>query len=53
MEAAVTGIIFGVLLPMVMSIGAFVMIVYIRRFENLERMAIIEKGLDPINVQER
>lgn len=41
------GVVMGVLLPMVISIGAFVMIVYIRRFENMERMAIIEKGLDP------
>jgi hypothetical protein len=32
---------------MVVSIGAFVMIGYIRKFENMERMAIIEKGLDP------
>ena len=35
----------GVLLPIIISLGAFVMIVYIRKFENMERMAIIEKGL--------
>ena len=39
--------IMGVLLPIIISLGAFVMIVYIRKFENMERMAIIEKGLDP------
>ena|ERR1041385_5780868 len=47
MEAAVMGIVMGVLLPMVIAIGAFIMIVYIRKFENIERMAIIERGLDP------
>jgi len=37
----------GVLLPIIISLGAFVMIVYIRKFENMERMSIIEKGLNP------
>lgn len=39
--------IMGILLPIIISLGAFVMIVYIRKFDNIERMAIIEKGLDP------
>lgn len=37
----------GIMLPIIISLGAFVMVVYLRKFENLERMAIIEKGLDP------
>ena len=37
----------GVSLPIIISLGAFVMVVYIRKFENLERMAIIDKGLSP------
>lgn len=37
----------GILLPIIITLGAFVMIVYIRKFENLERMAIIDKGLSP------
>jgi hypothetical protein len=37
----------GIMLPIIISLGAFVMIVYIRKFENLERMAIIDKGLSP------
>ena len=37
----------GIILPIIISLGAFVMIVYIRKFSNLERMAIIEKGLNP------
>lgn len=39
--------ILGVLLPIIISLGAFVMIVYIRKFENMERMSIIDKGLSP------
>jgi hypothetical protein len=37
----------GIMLPIIISLGAFVMVVYIRKFENLERMAIIEKGISP------
>ena len=37
----------GVFIPIIATVGAFIMIVYIRKFENMERMAIIEKGLDP------
>lgn len=43
MEVAVI----GVLLPIIITLGAFVVIVYVRKFENLERMAIIDKGLSP------
>lgn len=39
--------IFGMMFPIIISLGAFVMVVYIRKFTNIERMAIIEKGLDP------
>ncbi len=37
----------GIMLPIIITLGAFVMIVYVRKFENIERMAIIEKGLSP------
>ena len=37
----------GVLLPIIITLGAFVMIVYLRKFENIERMSIIDKGLAP------
>ncbi len=37
----------GVLLPIIISLGAFVMIAYMRKFENMERMSIIDKGLSP------
>jgi hypothetical protein len=39
--------VFGIMLPIIISLGAFVMVVYIRKFVNIERMAIIEKGLSP------
>src|SRR5688572_17544315 len=37
----------GVMIPIVAIVGAFIMIVYLRRYENAERMAMIEKGVDP------
>jgi F0F1-type ATP synthase assembly protein I len=37
----------GVMIPIVGLVGAFIMIVYLRRYENMERMAMIEKGVDP------
>lgn len=39
--------ILGIMLPIIITLGAFVMVVYIRKFDNIERMAIIEKGLSP------
>jgi hypothetical protein len=37
----------GIMLPIIISLGAFVMVVYIRKFDSIERMAIIDKGLSP------
>jgi len=37
----------GVMVPIIGSIGLFITIIYIRKFQNLERMAIIDKGLAP------
>ena len=37
----------GIMVPIIISLGAFVMVIYIRKFDNLERMAIIDKGLSP------
>jgi len=39
--------IMGIMVPIIGSIGLFITIIYIRKFQNLERMAIIEKGLNP------
>ena len=37
----------ALMVPIIGSIGLFTMIIFIRRFENIERMAMIERGLDP------
>ncbi|MEO5978447.1 MAG: DUF6249 domain-containing protein [Chryseolinea sp.] len=39
--------ILGIMVPIIGIVGAFVMVVYLRKFENAERMAMIEKGVDP------
>ena len=43
MDAAII----GTLIPIVFLVGLFITVVYVRKFENLERMSIIEKGIDP------
>lgn len=47
MEEQVIIPVLGIMLPIIITLGAFVMIVYIRKFENMEKMAIIDKGLSP------
>jgi hypothetical protein len=37
----------GVMIPIVTVIGLFVMIIHLRKYENQERMAMIEKGVGP------
>lgn len=37
----------SIMIPIVAIIGTFIMVVYLRRFENAERMSMIEKGVDP------
>lgn len=37
----------GIMIPIIAIAGAFTMIVYLRKYENRERMAMIEKGVDP------
>ena len=37
----------GVFIPIIFIAGLFIMIVYLRRYENAERMAMIEKGVGP------
>jgi hypothetical protein len=39
--------IMGIMVPIISIIGFFIAIIYIRKFQNMERMAIIEKGLSP------
>jgi hypothetical protein len=37
----------GVMIPIIAIIGGIIMVIYLRRYENVERMAMIEKGVDP------
>ncbi len=39
--------ILGVLLPIIITLGAFVMVVYLRKYENIERLNMIDKGISP------
>ncbi|MGK7391997.1 MAG: DUF6249 domain-containing protein [Candidatus Cyclobacteriaceae bacterium M2_1C_046] len=39
--------IIGVFIPIIAIIGVVIMIIYLRRYENQERMAMIDKGLSP------
>lgn len=44
--------IMGILWLMIFSIGTLVMIVYIRKYANMERMALIEKGEQPFQIKQ-
>jgi len=37
----------GVFVPIIISLGAFAMIVFLRKYENGERLKMIEHGMDP------
>ncbi|HET6543104.1 MAG TPA: DUF6249 domain-containing protein [Chryseolinea sp.] len=39
--------ILSILMSIIAIIGAYVMVIYLRKYGNIERMAMIEKGLDP------
>ncbi|MCO4292991.1 hypothetical protein NF867_08965 [Solitalea sp. MAHUQ-68] len=39
----------GILVPILISLGAFLMVFGLRYLENKERMAMIERGIDPGN----
>lgn len=39
--------IIGVFIPIIGIIGIVIMVIYLRRYQNEERMAMIDKGLDP------
>lgn len=37
--------IFGIMIPIISIIGTFIMIIFLRKYQNEERMALIERGL--------
>lgn len=43
--------IIGVFIPIIAIIGIVIMIIYLRRYENIERMAMIEKGMSPADLK--
>ena len=34
-------------IPIIVSLGVFVMIVFLRKYENIERLKMVEHGMDP------
>lgn len=45
--------IFGIMMVIIITLGAFVMIVFLRKYHNIERMAMIEKGIGPEQFADR
>lgn len=45
--------IIGVFIPIIAIIGAVIVIIYLRRYQNEERMAMIDKGLSPADQHRR
>lgn len=41
----------GVFIPIVAIIGIVIAVIYLRRYENEERMSMIEKGMSPADVK--
>jgi hypothetical protein len=39
--------ILGIIMVIIAIIGAYIMIIYLRKYANEERMAMIDKGVDP------
>ena len=39
--------ILGVMIPIIFIIGMVIIVIYLRKYENEERMAMIDKGVDP------
>ncbi len=37
-------------IPIIGTIGAFTMIIFLRRYHNMERMAMIERGMNPADL---
>jgi hypothetical protein len=41
----------AVSIPIVSTIGLFTMIIFLRRYSNMERMAMIERGMNPADLK--
>lgn len=45
--------ILAISIPIIAIIGGIIMIIYLRKYENEERMAMIEKGIHPAEVPQK
>ena len=43
--------IIGVFIPIIAIIGLVITVIYVRRFQNQERLAMIDKGLNPVDIK--
>lgn len=43
----------AIFIPIIAIVGGIIMIIYLRRYENEERMAMIEKGIHPAELPKR
>jgi hypothetical protein len=41
----------ALLIPIFTVLGAFIMIVFLRRYQNIERMSMIERGMNPSDIK--
>jgi hypothetical protein len=41
----------AVSIPVISVVGAFTMIIFLRRYHNMERMAMIERGMNPADLK--
>ena len=41
----------ALMIPILSVLGAFTMIIFLRRYQNMERMSMIERGINPNDVK--
>lgn len=41
----------GVMIPIIAMLGAFTMIIFLRYYQNVERMSMIERGINPSDIK--
>jgi hypothetical protein len=41
----------AIMVPIIISLGAFIMVIFLRKYANEERMSLISKGLNPKDFQ--
>jgi hypothetical protein len=41
----------ALMIPIISVVGAFIMIIFLRRYQNIERMSMIERGINPADVK--